>query len=98
MNKTNEALAIWEALRPMVRQEIASHTKSCVRAKKMMVTVPPDGTQIGVAEPFGDTIYVPYSSALSGAVAGDAVWVWWFFDNASTMIAMSTGAGQIITA
>lgn len=61
----------------------------------MIVTYPPDGTQIGVAEPFGETFFIPYSSSLSDAKNGDAVWVWWFFGNASTMIALSTGVGQL---
>lgn len=95
MNKTNEALAVWNALSPMIKQEIKKQTASCVRAKKARVTVPPDGTKMGVAEPFGETFFVPYSSTLANAQKGDAVWVWWFYGNASTMIALSTGTGQI---
>lgn len=95
LNQTNEALAIWDALRPMIQQEINKQTDSCVRAKKMLVTYPPDGVQIGVAEPFGETFFIPYSSSLASAKTGDAVWVWWFFGNASTMIALSTGVGQL---
>ena len=92
---TNEALKIWKALQPMVQQEIKAQTRSCVRAKKMVVTEAPANNVMGVQEPFGPTIHVPYSSSLASVQAGDAVWVWWFYGNASTMIAMTRGDGQL---
>lgn len=95
MNDTNEALKIWNALKPMVTKEIERLTRSCVRARKMQVKVPPNGSTIGVAEPYGETIQIPYSFALSEAREGDAVWVWEYFSNASTMIALAYGNGQL---
>ena len=92
---TNEALKICKALQPMVQQEIKAQTRSCVRAKKMVVTEAPANNVMGVQEPFGPTIHVPYSSALASVQAGEAVWVWWFYGNASTMIAMTKGDGQL---
>lgn len=79
----------------LVQQEIKEQTKSCVRAKKMLVTEPPANNLLGVQEPFGATIHVPYNSALAGVQTGEAVWVWWFYGNASTMIAMTRGDGQL---
>jgi len=96
MDYTREAQKIWDALRPMVDQEIKKHTQSVIRARKMMVITPPDGQTIGVQEPYGTTVNIPYSTALSGAVAGDSVWVVWFFNNASTMIAMLDAYAQPI--
>ena len=95
MSDTDEALKIWNALKPVIDTEIEVKTKSCVRAKKMTVSTVPDGSVIGVTEPYNDEIFVPYSSLLSNAQIDDAVWVWWFYDNASTMIALSMGDGQI---
>ena len=95
MDHTTEAQKIWKALQPMVSAEIKKQTASCIRAKKMSVTVPPDGTTVGVAEPFGETIQIPYSSSLSTLAKGDTVWVWWYYNNASTMIAVTTGSGQL---
>ena len=95
MDRTTEALKFWQALKPMIDAEIKKQTSSCVRSKKMKVTSPPNGVTIGVAEPYGDTHNVPYSSALNNANVGDSVWVWWFFGNASTMIALAYGDGQI---
>ena len=95
MDLTAEALKIWDALRPMIDKEINDKTASCPRAKKMKVTSAPDGSVLGVAEPYGDTHYIPYSSSLSNVSVGESVWVWWFFNNAATMIALSYGDGQI---
>ena len=97
MNDTNEAMKIWNALKPMVNRQIEEKTKSCVRAKKMTVTTAPNGSVIGVAEPYGEEILIPYLSTLSGASVDDAVWVWYYFNNASTMIAMTMGSGQFGT-
>lgn len=96
MDYLREAQKIWKSLQPIIDKEIERQTRSMVRAKKMTVISPPDGSTIGVAEPFGQTLNIPYSSALSTVTAGDAVWVYSYFSNASTMIAMATGEGQIL--
>lgn len=89
-----EALKIWSAMLPMIDAEIDRKTKSCVRTKKMIVKSAPNGTTIGVAEPFDDaTIHIPYSFAVADARVNDAVWVQWYFNNASTMLAISYGDG-----
>lgn len=93
---TREAQKIWNALRVMVDKEIDTRTASCVRSRKMTVMAAPNGSTIGVAEPFGETVYIPYSSTLANAKVGDSVWVDWKFNNASTMVAMATGEGQIV--
>ena len=93
---TREAQKIWNALRVMVDAEIGKRTASCVRSRKMTVMSAPNGSTIGVAEPFGQTVNIPYSSALANVKVGDTVWVDWKFDNASTMVAMATGEGQIV--
>lgn len=93
---TREAQKIWNALRVMVDKEIDRRTASCVRSRKMTVMTAPNGSTVGVAEPFGQTIDIPYSSALANVKVGDTVWVDWKFDNASTMVAMATGDGQIV--
>lgn len=93
---TREAQKIWNALRVMVDAEIDKRTASCVRSRKMTVMSAPNGSTIGVAEPFGQTVNIPYSSALSNVKVGDTVWVDWKFGNASTMVAMATGEGQIV--
>lgn len=91
---TREAQKIWQALRPMVTAEIERVTGSAVRARKMTVTVAPSDGVVGVAAPFDQTVTIPYSGKLDLSV-GDSVWVYWYADNASTMIAMALGEGQL---
>lgn len=91
---TREAQKIWNALRPMVREEARKAALPAVRAKKMTVMTPPNGKTVGVAEPFGPTLDVPYSTAISHLVVGDSVWVQYFYDNASTMFVVCRGDGQ----
>lgn len=91
---TREAQKIWKAIQPMVRKEARDAAQSAVRAKKMTVVTPPNGQTVGVAEPFGETLNLPYSSALPSLSPGDAVWVQWFYDNASTMMVICKGDGQ----
>ena len=94
MSATEEALKIWKALKPMVNRQIEDKTRSSVRAKKITVTTPPVNGVVGVTETFCPEIFVPCSASLSDLRVGDAVWVWYFFNNASTMIVLSRGNGQ----
>lgn len=93
MDSTNEAMKIWKAIKPMIDKEIEAKTKSAVRSKKMNVITPPNGETMGVAEPFGEEVFVPYNPVLKSAKKGDSVWVNWYFSNASTMYATAMGDG-----
>lgn len=96
MAGTEEALKIWGALLPAVRAEIREQTRTCIRARKMNVTTAPDAEsgKIGVTEAFGATeIMIPYVSTLSSVTVGTSVWVYWFYGDASTMVAMQKGGG-----
>ena len=95
MSDTNEALKIWSSLQPMIDRRIAEKTKSCIRSKKMIVVTAPNGSTIGVRDPMDTAVInIPYSSGLTYAKVGDSVWVQWYYDNASTMIAMYYGGGN----
>lgn len=96
MSNVTEALKIWDALKPMIDKEIEAKTRSCVRAKKMVVKTAPNGSTIGVIEPFDTSpLNIPYSSAVKDAQVGEAVWVQWFFGNSSTMMAIAYGDGDM---
>lgn len=94
MNDTAEALKVWDALKPMIDKEIERQTRSCVRAKKMTVTRRANGETIGVAEPYGEEVEIPYNSGLAGSRVGIPLWVYWYFNNASTMVAFTNGSGS----
>lgn len=98
MPDTGEALKIWQAIRPMIDKEIAEQTESCVRAKKMIVkqaTVQnEDGSvSLGVSEPYNDKVMIPSGDELSNVNPGSPVWVYWYFNNASTMHVALNGDG-----
>ena len=94
MSDTAEALKVWDALKPMIDKEIERQTRSCVRAKKMTVTRRANGETIGVAEPYGEEVEIPYNSGLAGSRIGMPLWVYWYFNNASTMVAFTNGSGS----
>lgn len=56
MSATDEALKIWDALKPMVVRQIEAQTRSCVRAKKMTVTVPPSESASDVEEVINESL------------------------------------------
>ena len=93
-DNTSEALDIMAQMKPYILDWINNATSNCVRSKKMNVTVAPDGTTIGVAEEYGNTIQIPYVSTLSGATVGTSVRVEWYYNSASTSIAVSYGDGK----
>lgn len=95
MSNSEEALKIWKALEPMVNRLIEEKTRSCIRAKKMVVTTAPNGSVIGVSDPWAQEILIPYSTALSAVSVGDTVWIWMYYSSATNAIAMAKGDGQL---
>ena len=93
MSATDEALKIWNALKPMIVSLIEAKTRSCVRAKKMTVTTAPDNGVVGVTAPYDREVEVPIASGVSDAEKGDAVWAYWFMNNASTLHVTEKGGG-----
>ena len=97
MEESGEAIKIWKALLPSIRAEIKRQTKNCVRAKKMNVTSSPNvqtGT-IGVQEAFSDQEFnIPYANTLYNVPEGTGIWTYWFWGDASTLIAMHGGSGK----
>ena len=75
MNK--EALAIWESLKPAIDKEIEKKTAGMVQRRKMKVSTAPSLSTglIGVKEPFGDEIFIPFVGNLATATVGTPVWV-----------------------
>lgn len=73
-----EALSFWNAIKGKVREAIREDTRNAVRMERYDVTTAPNGTKIGVSQPFGDEIFVPYSAEVANARVGDTVLlVWW---------------------
>lgn len=91
----SDALAFWEAIRGRVRQLCREETRNTLRCERYDVTSAPDGTKIGVTQPFGNAeIFIPYSSEVSAAAVGDTVLVVWW-GGMSTAKAWFFGSGPM---
>lgn len=77
-----EALAVWDALKPMIDQEITNKTQGMVQRRKAKVTTAPSlvTNTIGVTEAFGRSeMFLPFVSNIISANVGDFVWVEWMY-------------------
>lgn len=74
-----EAKAFWEAISGKVKSLIQKETENAMRLQRYDVTTAPNGTVMGVRQPFGNNeIFLPYSQEVSTATVGDTVLVaWW---------------------
>lgn len=80
MNGQNEAAAIQKALEPWVRKLIEDATRNCVRRRTVTVATPPNGSTMGVQEPFDPAVMdVPYYATLNNARVGDTVTIEWVY-------------------
>ena len=86
---------IWNALSGKIRELIREEMRSAMHCERWDVTTAPDGSVIGVTQPFGSTeIFIPYSQEVSTAAVGDTVLVVWW-NNMSTAKAYYFGNGYI---
>lgn len=89
----NDAMAFWKALEPKVREVVRDMTENVVREERFEVVTPPDGEKIGLKQPFGRTIYIPYAPAVANAAEKDTVLVRWRGNSLSTALAYAFGDG-----
>lgn len=75
----SEAKAFWEAVSGKVKSLIQTETENAMRLQRYDVTTAPNGTVMGVRQPFGNNeIFLPYSKEVASATVGDTVLVaWW---------------------
>lgn len=93
-----DALAVWDALKPKIEQLIAEKTKSVVRRKKMNLNSVNTTTQtVNVYEGVNSSnnITIPYipGTGIDQLVSGESVIVEWRSDDISTAVAVSQGRG-----
>lgn len=94
MNGQDEVRAIQKALEPWIRKIIQDATKNCVRRKTVTVATPPNGTTMGVKEPYDDAVMdLPYVSTMSGAKAGDTVTIEWLYGLSNAWVVTREGSG-----
>lgn len=75
-----DALAVWKALEGQVRKTVKDMSGKSLQCERYDVTTAPNPStgKIGVSQPFGNEIFVPYSRAVAGASVGDSVIVFWW--------------------
>lgn len=88
----NEIREFWAALSPKIRQSVQSMTRNCVRRERYDVSTVPNGETIGVRQPYGSEIFLPYAPTVAGAEVGNTVIVEWR-ESLSTGVAVSFGDG-----
>lgn len=87
MNGQDEVRAIQNALEPWIRRIIADATQSCVRRRTMTVVTPPNGSTMGVSEPYDTSVLdLPYLAAMAGAKEGDTVTVEWVYGLSNAVV------------
>lgn len=87
MNGQGEVQAIQRALEPWVRQLIDNATRNCVRRRTVTVVTAPNGTTMGVGEPFESTVMdVPYLSTAAGAQVGDTATIEWVYGLSNAVV------------
>lgn len=75
----SEAKAFWDSISGKVKELIHAETNNSMRVQRYDVTTAPNGTVMGVTQPFGaNEVFLPYSREVAGATVGDTVLVaWW---------------------
>lgn len=88
-----DALEFWEAIAGKVKQTVRGMMEKSMQCERYDVTTAPDGSKIGVKQPFGTReIFIPYSAEVANAKAGDTVLVMWW-NSLSTAKAWYFGSG-----
>ena len=75
----SEAKAFWDPISGKVKDQIQREMGNALQVQRYDVTTAPDGSVMGVTQPFGSNeIFLPYSKEVAGATVGDTVLVaWW---------------------
>lgn len=89
-----EVQEFWNSLMPKISKAIAEKTGNCVRRDRFDVSTAPNGEKIGVRQPYGSEIFLPYGPTVAGAAVGQSVIVEWR-GSLSTGIVTSYGDGII---
>lgn len=92
-----EVLEFWEAIAGKVKQTARNMMEKSLQCERYDVTTAPDGSKIGVKQPFGSReIFIPYSAEVADAKVGDTVLVMWW-NSLSTAKAWYFGSGPAAT-
>ena len=89
-----EALDVWNALKGKTTQLFHELNSKVLQCERYDVTTAPNGSVIGVTQPFSKTqLFIPYSWECASAKVGDSVLVAWWGNSLSTARAWFKGSG-----
>lgn len=87
LSQQDEVRAVQKALAPWIRKIVQDATKNCVRRKTVTVATAPNGTTMGVKEPYDDTVMdLPYLAGAAGAQVGDTVTIEWVYGLSNAVV------------
>lgn len=91
-------LALWDALKPKLRQMIRDETRSAVRKKKMDIVSISAGNQTMTVREAANpdvtlTLHYRKESGAESLIAGQSVQVEWIYDDLSTAVISGPGQG-----
>lgn len=91
-----EASELWNSLKPIIDKEIDARTQGVVQRRKAKVTTAPSlvTKKIGVTEPFGTEMLIPFTTNLISATVGDVVWVEFMYGLTNAFASMFASADE----
>lgn len=88
-----DALKFWNAIEGKVKQTVRGMMEKSLQCERYDVTTAPNGSKIGVKQPFGTReLFIPYAAEVADAKVGDTVLVMWW-NSLSTAKAWYFGSG-----
>lgn len=89
-----EASELWNALKPIIDKEIDARTQGVVQRRKAKVTTAPSliTNTVGVTEPFGSELFLPFTTNIISASVGDVVWVEYMYGMTNAFVSMFASA------
>lgn len=89
-----EASELWNSLQPIIDKEIDARTQGVVQRRKAKVTTAPSlvTNTIGVTEPFGTEMFLPFNTNIMSASVGDFVWVEYMYGMTNAFVSMFASA------
>lgn len=91
-----EASELWNSLKPIIDKEIDARTQGMVQRRKAKVTTAPSlvTNTIGVTEPFGTEMFLPFNTNIMSASVGDFVWVEYMYGMTNAFASMFASADE----
>ena len=91
-----ESFDFWKSIKPMIDEEIKAQTRGMVQRRKAKVTTAPslNTNVIGVTEPFGSEMFIPFTTNLISATVGDVVWVEFMYGATNAFASMYASADE----